>query len=132
MARVFTGWNLDTRVGTGVATTDTPDRVNRPMVQTTNDHEFGEKRFLGTVIPANTDGVQSLRLALGTLVQPTTKLQFTNKTAPLPPKLLLHNDQRAAQHRQLQRARPGIHDPVKLLNCAALSSIWVCGMPSSR
>ena len=63
MARVFTGWDLDTSVGTA----DTPDRVIRPMVQVSARHELGEKRFLGTVIPANTDGVQSLKLALDAL-----------------------------------------------------------------
>jgi uncharacterized protein (DUF1800 family) len=64
MARVFTGWDFDTSVGTA----DTPDRVIRPMVQIAGRHETGEKRFLGTVIPANTDGVESLRLALDTLI----------------------------------------------------------------
>ena len=63
MARVFTGWDWDTSVGTA----DTPDRVIRPMLQIASRHELGEKRFLGTVIPANTDGVQSLKLALDTL-----------------------------------------------------------------
>ena len=68
MARVFTGWDLDTSVDTGVANADTPDRVIRPMVQITGRHETGEKRFFGTVIPANTEGVESLRLALDTLI----------------------------------------------------------------
>ena len=64
MARVFTGWDLDSSVGTS----DTPDRVIRPMVQIGARHETGEKRFLGSVIPANTDGVQTLKLALDTLL----------------------------------------------------------------
>ena len=68
MARVFTGWNVDLSVGSSVAGAETPDRVIRPMVQTASNHELGEKRFLGTVIPANTDGVQSLRLALDALI----------------------------------------------------------------
>ena len=64
LARVFTGWDLDTSVGTN----DTPDRSLRPMLQVTSRHELGEKKFLGTTIPANTDGVRSLTLALDTLM----------------------------------------------------------------
>jgi uncharacterized protein (DUF1800 family) len=64
LARVFTGWDVDTSVGT----TDTPDRSIRPMVQIAGRHETGEKRFLGTTIPANTDGVASLGVALNTLM----------------------------------------------------------------
>ena len=63
MARVFTGWEINAALGT----TDTPDRVIAPMVQIASRHELGSKSFLGTLIPANTDGVASLRLALDTL-----------------------------------------------------------------
>ena len=64
MARVFTGWDLDVSVGS----IDTPDRVIRAMVQVAGRHELGSKAFLGVTIPANTDGVQSMKLALDTLV----------------------------------------------------------------
>lgn len=60
LARVFTGWNYDL---TGL-TTDTPDFKRRPMTQNATRHETGEKKFLGTTIPAGTDGVASLNLAL--------------------------------------------------------------------
>jgi len=63
LARVFTGWNIDT----GRGTADTPDRSIAPMVQIASRHETGTKSFLGTVIPAGTDGANSLRLALDTL-----------------------------------------------------------------
>lgn len=59
LARVFTGWNFDPTTGGS-----TPERNRRPLVQVAADHEFGEKSFLGTTIPAGTDGVQSLKLAL--------------------------------------------------------------------
>jgi uncharacterized protein (DUF1800 family) len=75
MARVFTGWDLDTSVGTA----DTPDRVIRPMVQIAGRHETGEKRFLGTVIAANTDGVESLRLALDTLIAHPNAAPFISR-----------------------------------------------------
>jgi uncharacterized protein (DUF1800 family) len=37
------------------------------MVQIAGRHELGAKTFLGTTIPANTDGVQSLQIALDTI-----------------------------------------------------------------
>jgi uncharacterized protein (DUF1800 family) len=64
MARVFTGWDLDASKPAG----DSPERVQSPMVQTATKHEPGEKRFLTTVIPAGTDGVQSLKIALDALM----------------------------------------------------------------
>jgi len=64
LARVFTGWDTDITVGT----TEDPARVIAPMVQYASRHELGVKSFLGTTIPANTDGAASLRLALDTLM----------------------------------------------------------------
>lgn len=75
LARVFTGWDQDTSVGTA----DTPDRVIRPMVQIASRHELGDKRMLGAVIPANTDGVQSLRLALDTLMAQSSVAPFISR-----------------------------------------------------
>jgi len=64
LARVFTGWDMDITFGT----TEDPSRVIAPMVQYASRHELGVKSFLGTTIPANTDGATSLRLALDTLM----------------------------------------------------------------
>lgn len=58
LARVFTGWNLDSNDNS------TPDRLRRPMSNTANQHETGAKSFLGTSVPAGTNGAESLRLAL--------------------------------------------------------------------
>lgn len=58
LARVFTGWNLDSNDNS------TPDRYRRPLVNSANQHETGAKTFLGTTIPAGTNGPESLRLAL--------------------------------------------------------------------
>ncbi len=58
LARVFTGWDLDSSDNT------TPDRYRRPMTQVASRHELGVKTFLGTTIPAGTTGAESLRLAL--------------------------------------------------------------------
>ena len=61
LARVFTGWVLDSNDNT------TPDRLRRPLIQRASDHELGVKAFLGTTIPAGTDGVASLKIALDTI-----------------------------------------------------------------
>jgi uncharacterized protein (DUF1800 family) len=61
MARVWTGWNLDSSDNT------TPDRYRRPMINTASQHETGAKTFLGKTISANTNGVDSKNQALDTL-----------------------------------------------------------------
>ena len=61
MARVWTGWNLDSSDNT------TPDRYRRPMINTASQHETGAKTFLGKTISANTSGVDSKNQALDTL-----------------------------------------------------------------
>jgi len=61
IARVWTGWNLDSADGT------TPDRYRRPLVNIAADHESGAKTFLGTTIAANTSGVDSKKIALDTI-----------------------------------------------------------------
>jgi len=67
LARVFTGWDFDLQGQSGAVGTATPDFMRRPMAQIAGRHELGAKTFLGTTIPANTDGVQSLRIALDTI-----------------------------------------------------------------
>lgn len=60
LARVFTGWNYDLTN----TTADTPEFKRRPMIQNAARHETGSKTFIGTTIPAGTDGLNSLTLAL--------------------------------------------------------------------
>ena len=61
LARVFTGFVLDS------ADDLTPDRLRRPLIQRATEHELGAKTFLGTTIPAGTDGIASLKIALDTI-----------------------------------------------------------------
>lgn len=61
LARVFTGWDFDTSQNTQA---EPQAYVRVPMVQFAKRHELGEKKFLDTTIPAGTDGVASLTLAL--------------------------------------------------------------------
>jgi len=58
MARVWTGWTLDS------ADSATPDRYRRPLINIAASHEPGAKVFLGTTVPAGTSGVDSKKLAL--------------------------------------------------------------------
>jgi uncharacterized protein (DUF1800 family) len=74
LARVFTGWDLDTPV---------PDvegeRYRRPMKLFPARHETLEKKFLGETIVANTDGVTSLQKALDTLFKHPNVGPFISK-----------------------------------------------------
>lgn len=73
LARVMTGWVLDS------ADSTTPDRLRRPMVQNATRHELGAKTFLGTTIPAGTDGVQSMKLALDAIFAHPNVAPFVSK-----------------------------------------------------
>lgn len=73
LARVFTGWNLANSDNT------TPDRMRLPMVNVAGQHEAGAKTFLGTTIPAGTDGPNSLRLALDAIFAHPNVAPFVSK-----------------------------------------------------
>jgi uncharacterized protein (DUF1800 family) len=62
LAKVFTGWDLD-KPGTD----DEGERFRLPMKLIATRHETAAKAFLGTVIPTNTDGIASLKVALDAL-----------------------------------------------------------------
>ncbi|MBI5922936.1 MAG: DUF1800 domain-containing protein [Betaproteobacteria bacterium] len=63
LARVWTGWDWDFAGGTAA----TPDFQGRPMRQISARCETGQKVFLGTTIPAGTDGKTSMKIALDAL-----------------------------------------------------------------
>ena len=58
-------------------------------------HQYALAPELAPLLPLFNSGKLGVMLNLGTLVQPTTKLQYTNKTVALPPKLFSHNDQQS-------------------------------------
>jgi uncharacterized protein (DUF1800 family) len=64
LARVFTGWDLDT---SGLASPLPPDVHRRPMAQVASRYETGSKSFLGTTIAAGTAAPVALNAALDTL-----------------------------------------------------------------
>lgn len=61
LARVFTGWDYDK------ASNTVPDHAARPMAFISSRHSPEEKKFLGVTLPASTDGVGELKIALDTL-----------------------------------------------------------------
>src|SRR5574337_1157690 len=72
LARVFTGWDLDTSGGGGTAygsnrTIYPTSRATRRMVLTASRHSTLAATFLGTTVPANTDGATALKVALDAL-----------------------------------------------------------------
>jgi uncharacterized protein (DUF1501 family) len=50
---------------------------------------------LAPLVPLFDAGKLSVMLNIGTLVQPTTKAQYSARSVPLPPKLFSHNDQQS-------------------------------------
>ena len=62
LARVFTGFRYDP-----IFSDQSPEGHLRPLVQDAATHELGVKTFLGTTIPAGTDGFASLKIALDTI-----------------------------------------------------------------
>ena len=58
-------------------------------------HQYALAPNLAPLAPLFTAGKLGVLLNVGTLVQPTTKLQYTNKSVKLPPKLFSHNDQQS-------------------------------------
>jgi len=50
---------------------------------------------LAPLIPVFDAGRMAVALNVGTLIQPTSKTNYTNRSVPLPPKLFSHNDQQS-------------------------------------
>ena len=67
LARVFTGWDFDLAGQSAAVGTATPDFMRRPMTQIPGRYETGAKTFLGTTIPADTDPIAALTMALDTI-----------------------------------------------------------------
>jgi uncharacterized protein (DUF1800 family) len=75
LAHVFTGWDFDTSSlvftpdpkGTNVNGIPGTNLVTRPMTLRANLHSTLAVTFLGTTVPANTDGVAALKIALDAL-----------------------------------------------------------------
>ncbi len=64
-----------------------------PKAPLTGGQQYALAPELAPLMPIFNAGKMAVVLNVGTLVQPTTKAQYTAKSVPLPPKLLSHNDQ---------------------------------------
>jgi len=69
--------------------------VSAPLDVNGVAHEYALAPNLAPLLPLFDGGQLGVLLNVGTLVQPTTKLQYTNKSVKLPPKLFSHNDQQS-------------------------------------
>jgi uncharacterized protein (DUF1501 family) len=66
-----------------------------PNVAPAGGQQYALAPGLAPLFPIFNAGKMAVVLNVGTLVQPTTKLQYTNRSVLLPPKLLSHNDQQS-------------------------------------
>jgi uncharacterized protein (DUF1800 family) len=73
LAKVFTGWNYDGRVGTD------PSNTQKPMVFNAAQHSPSEKKFLGVTVAAGTDGVAALKVALDTIANHPNVAPFISR-----------------------------------------------------
>ena len=79
LARVFTGWNTATGTDPSGELAPAAYRHGLPMTLNASLHSPEEKRFLNVVIPAGTDGIRSLKIALDALFQHSNTAPFIGK-----------------------------------------------------
>jgi uncharacterized protein (DUF1501 family) len=60
-----------------------------------NGRQYALAPQLAPLLPIWNAGKMAALLNVGSLIQPTTKAQYTAKSVPLPPKLFSHNDQQS-------------------------------------
>lgn len=66
-----------------------------PSTPLPNARQYALAPGLDPLVPLFHAGKMSVLLNVGTLIQPTTKAQYTARSVPLPPKLFSHNDQQS-------------------------------------
>jgi uncharacterized protein (DUF1501 family) len=69
--------------------------VLAPSVALSGGRQYALAPGLAPLLPIFGAGKMSVVLNVGTLVQPTTKAQYTSQSVLLPPKLFSHNDQQS-------------------------------------
>ncbi len=69
--------------------------VLNPATPLPQGRQFALAPGLAPLVPLFDAGRMSVLLNIGTLVQPTSKSQYENRSVPLPPKLFSHNDQQS-------------------------------------
>ena len=69
--------------------------VLNPAIPLPQGRQFALAPGLDPLVPLFDAGRMSVIMNVGTLIQPTTKVQYTNGAVLLPPKLFSHNDQQS-------------------------------------
>lgn len=69
--------------------------VLNPAIALANSRQYALAPELKDLVPIFNAGQMGVLLNIGTLVQPTSKAEYTAKSVPLPPKLFSHNDQQS-------------------------------------
>ena len=69
--------------------------VLNPTVALPGARQYALAPGLAPLVPVFDAGRMAVLLNIGTLVQPTTKAQYSARSVPLPPKLFSHNDQQS-------------------------------------
>jgi uncharacterized protein (DUF1501 family) len=69
--------------------------VATPLDRNGASYQYALAPELAPLLPLFTDGRLGVLLNVGTLIQPTTKDEYTRRAVPLPPKLFSHNDQQS-------------------------------------
>jgi uncharacterized protein (DUF1501 family) len=72
----------------------TPTLLN-PTTALAGGRQYALAPELSPLLPVFDAGKMAVLLNVGTLVQPTSKAQYTARSVPLPPKLFSHNDQQS-------------------------------------
>jgi len=74
--------------------------VLAPTIALPGARQYALAPELARLLPLFTANRMGVMLNVGTLIQPTTKAQYTNGSVPLPPKLFSHNDQQSVWQSQ--------------------------------
>jgi uncharacterized protein (DUF1501 family) len=74
--------------------------VLAPSIALPGARQYALAPELSPLLPLFAANKMGVMLNVGTLIQPTTKLQYTNASVPLPPKLFSHNDQQSVWQSQ--------------------------------
>ena len=69
--------------------------VLAPSIALPGARQYALAPELAPLLPLFASNRMGVMLNVGTLIQPTTKTQYTNASVPLPPKLFSHNDQQS-------------------------------------
>ena len=69
--------------------------VLNPVTALANGRQYALAPTMSPLLPLFNAGKMAVALNVGTLIQPTTKAQYSANSVPLPPKLFSHNDQQS-------------------------------------